>query len=99
MLGDFRQAGGGDSLTHASALFIRKLNVDAAREFRKLSRSDFLRAVEDDISAWPCGHAAQNEKMTEVVEICVVSDRVAQIGADGFINAGGAFIAGSHECL
>src|SRR5688572_33404445 len=41
----------------------------------------------------------RSKEMLEVVEPAVVSDRIAKVDADSFINFGGARVAGSHRFL
>src|SRR5688572_31778640 len=41
----------------------------------------------------------RSKEMLEVVEPAVVSDRIAKIDADSFINFGRARVAGSHRFL
>ena len=80
----------GNRLADAAGVFIRDVQLDLLRELGEFLVEDFLCALEQDDTALARGDAAHDEHMLDVIELGVVRDRVAEIGADGVVDGGGA---------
>src|SRR3569833_2962460 len=80
---DGRQAGGGDGLTVALALFVRQVKFDRLRQFWELSLEHFSGAVDDNIPALAARDSSQDQSVLEFVEVGIVRNRIAEVYANG----------------
>ncbi len=86
-------------MAYAAHFFVGDVHFDFIEGFGELFGKHFAGGVEDDVAAFAGGDAAEDEHVVEVVEVEVVGDGVAEVGADGLVDGGGAFVAGLHEFL
>ena len=60
---------------------------------------NLLSALKQDNAALARGNASHNENVLDVVELCIVSDSVAEVCTDGVIDSGSALVAVLHKSL
>ena len=68
--------------------------------FGKLSVEDLACVAKDDGAAFACHDPAKNLDVAHVlVEVAVMRDAVAEVGADGLVDLAGALVTCSHQFL
>src|SRR6185503_19705816 len=56
------------------------------RQFRKVGAQHFLGFLHNEVAARARGYTTEHQQVTEVIHVCVVGQRVAEIHADGLKN-------------
>src|SRR5512136_2426952 len=75
---DFGQAGGGDGLTAAPALFVRQLNMNAS-QLGKFRPEHLVCVIQDDLAAAARSAAPQDEHVLQIVKVRIMGDGIAHI--------------------
>ena len=96
---ELREAGGGDGLAVAFFFFVGEVEGEARCQGGEFAAEDFFGGGEEVIAAGAAGDAAEDEEVVDVVEVGVVREGVAEVGADGLVNFLRARIAFGHEGL
>ena len=93
------EAGGGDGLAVAFFFFVGDVEGEARCQGWEFEAEDFFGGGEKVVAAGAAGDAAEDEDVVEVVEVRVVREGVAEVGADGLVDFLRAGIAFGHEGL
>src|SRR5271156_2694789 len=90
------QAGRGDCLSVALFFLAGGMKTDLPGQFWKLLFQTLAGRLENQVATRAAHYTAQHQQIADLVEIGVMSDVVAQVDADGFINLARARIASRH---
>src|SRR5476649_2228534 len=97
--GDRRQTGGGDGLPVPFFLLARNMKTYPFGDFRELGLENLVGGGKDQVAAIARHHAAQHQKVAEVIHVRVGCDVVAEVDADGFVNPESPRVAGGGQFL
>src|SRR5512136_1290742 len=75
---DFGQAGGGDGLTDAPALFVRQLNMNAS-QLGKFRLEHLVCVIQDELAAAAGSATPQDEHVLQIVQVRIVGDGIAHV--------------------
>src|SRR6266404_3412047 len=92
----FRQTGCGHRLPVALVLFVRNMKSDPTGEVTELGFQNMLCAADNKVTALARRNPPKNQHVLKVIEICVMSQSITKIRADGLIDLCRSIVALSH---
>ena len=79
--------------------FVRRMDPNGGSQLGKLLLEHALGIVDDDGAAGPQRNAAHEKNFLDVIKLCVMGNRIAEVGADGPVDVGGPRVAMIHQSL
>src|ERR1039458_7649573 len=93
------QASRGDGLSVALFFLAGDVKTNLLGEFREFFVQNLAGSRQNQVAAWSAHYTAKHEKIADLVKIGVMSDVVAEVDSDGFVDFARARIAGRDEVL